>query len=67
MFIIDSNAYIVPRSIYGLNALPVYVYKNASHGLRIGFINIANTNKEYFFMCSLIKHDMEENEVVTFF
>jgi hypothetical protein len=46
MFLMDTGAYIVPRSFNEFNTLPVYVYKNIEHVLDIGFINVVNKDEK---------------------
>jgi hypothetical protein len=72
-FLMGSNVYILPRNINGLNSLPIYVYKNASHGKKIGFVGVFFNIPDKFssfeskvIMFRLVKHEMEEDEVVAF-
>jgi hypothetical protein len=62
MFLMDSNTYIVPRSLYsGFSSLPVYVYKNTDNSLSIEYIKI----KDNTIMFSLA--DDKEEKVVTLY
>jgi hypothetical protein len=46
MFLIDTGAYIVPRSFHQFNTMPVYVYKNIQHVSDISFINVVNKDEK---------------------
>jgi hypothetical protein len=65
VFLIGTNAYIVPNSIYGLNNLPIYVYKNTGQSMNIGFIHV-NTFQDNVIMFKLVEKENEEDEVVAF-
>jgi hypothetical protein len=67
MFLIGTNAYIAPRSIYSTNTLPVYIYRDAYHTAVIGFINIETESGQNFIMFRISKPDEEENEVITLY
>jgi hypothetical protein len=66
MFLLGPNTYIVPRTIYGLNILPIYVYKGAKDSQGIGFINI-NMGKTNTILFRLTKGGKESDQVVSFY
>jgi hypothetical protein len=66
MFLIGTGVYIVPRSIYGSNNSPLYIYRDAYNSDSIKFIHIDTDGKNNIIF-RLTNSDEKENRVISLY